>query len=234
MSTQEAEKEAVGKFEFCHKQVSVCVQQWRGRGDGGDLDEDMTGDLVWPTATIFCRYLCDRAAEFLNKKRVLDLGAGTGLVGLVARQLGCVSVTLTDVPRVLPLLEENVHAAAIATCGIVTAPLWWGDRVACEKLVSERVVFDVVLCCEVVYQHPSEVFDALLLTLKCLLPQPGGLIMIAYQPRDGAEFTDVVFFQNLLASGFELIRNESLSAWDGSWGDADFREVRIYRRCLEQ
>lgn len=165
----------------------------------------------------------------------MDLAAGTGLVGLVARQLGCSSVTLTDVPRVLPLLEENIAADGDhqAACDAVAAPLWWGDKTASDKLVSERGNFDVVLCCEVVYQHPADVFKALLNTLQDLLPQPGGLLVFAYQPRDGSEFTDVFFFQNLLASGFELIRSEPLSNWDDSWDDGDFREVRIFRRCAE-
>jgi len=108
-------------FVFSTGQVRVAVEQWC-RDDaarGGEVD--LTGDLVWPTATIFCRYLCERAVALnLGGRRVLDLGAGTGLVGLVAAALGA-EATFTDVPRVFPLLASNVAVAAAVAAATPSA-----------------------------------------------------------------------------------------------------------------
>ncbi|CAE8584369.1 unnamed protein product, partial [Polarella glacialis] len=109
-------------FVFSHGDVQVAVGQ-RAKDPGQDpFAEDHTGDLVWPTALAFCRYLCDHE-PLLQQKRVLDIGAGTGLVGLVASKLGA-HVTLTDVPRVIPLLARNaaVDVAASGDLGGAEAP----------------------------------------------------------------------------------------------------------------
>lgn len=62
--------------------------------------------------------------------RVLDLGTGTGIVGITAACMGA-RVLLTDLPQLLPLTALNIHAnaAAIREGGgdAVTAPLVWGD-----------------------------------------------------------------------------------------------------------
>lgn len=62
--------------------------------------------------------------------RVLDLGTGTGLVGIAAACVGA-RVLLTDLPQLLPLTALNIeaNAAAIREGGgeAVTAPLVWGD-----------------------------------------------------------------------------------------------------------
>ncbi|CAE7462518.1 Mettl21c [Symbiodinium pilosum] len=153
-------------FQFAHKDTSVSVSQRRKSLETEDpLATDHTGDIVWPTAVAFCRYLCDKKLD-LEGRRVLDLGAGTGLVGLVAHRLGAKSVTFTDVPRVLPLLNRNVtlHCIADATSKVarrkpageaIVRPLFWGREEA-EELVQERGHFDLVMCCEVVYQQPQE------------------------------------------------------------------------------
>ena len=47
------------------------------------------------------------AGHFKGKK-VLELGAGTGVVGIVLGLLGA-QVTLTDQAQLLPLLKENIE-----------------------------------------------------------------------------------------------------------------------------
>eukprot|EP00928_Gymnodinium_smaydae_P046618 TRINITY_DN31066_c0_g1_i1.p1 TRINITY_DN31066_c0_g1~~TRINITY_DN31066_c0_g1_i1.p1 ORF type:complete len:302 (-),score=49.00 TRINITY_DN31066_c0_g1_i1:55-960(-) len=217
------------RYLFEHKNVRVDVQQDCGRDASNDLD--MTGDLVWPTAVIFCKFLCDRA-DLVQGRRVLDLGAGTGLVGLAAAQLGG-HATLVDVPRVMPLLEHNASLACNAseeTRKTSCAPLWWGDQVQTKSLLDTHGPFDVVIGCEVIYQHTPAVFDALRTTLQELLPRPGGTLVIVYQHRDGAEVTDHLFFESLLACGFDLEETIELGAWDESWDDVECRWVRIYKR----
>lgn len=44
----------------------------------------------------------------VRDKDVLELGSGTGAVGILAAKLGCRSVTLTDIKSILPVLENNV------------------------------------------------------------------------------------------------------------------------------
>ncbi|CAL1172416.1 unnamed protein product [Cladocopium goreaui] len=113
--------------------------------------------------------------------------------------------------------------------------LFWGEAEA-KKFLEQHGVrahavtchdtvagpFDLILCCEVVYQLPQQVWEALQQTLRQLLV-PGGRVVgdadnhragcdfaiskvFAYQHRDGAEavggrsdliVTDAVFFQTL-------------------------------------
>ncbi|CAE7473106.1 Zdhhc20 [Symbiodinium sp. CCMP2456] len=232
-----SENEETRMFHFSHKGVAVSVSE-RRRQPKDPLATDYTGDLVWPTAVAFSRYICEKHG--LEGTRALDVGAGTGLVGLVVHRMGAKSVTFTDVPRVIPLLSRNValHCLPDATRKAdpaetqageaIVRPLLWGEAEA-EALVQERGHFDLVLCCEVVYQQPQQVWQSLQAVLKRVLARPGGRVVFAYQHRDGAEVTDAQFFETLEeACGVHLESEESLSAWDDAWDDIDFRWVRTY------
>ena len=53
------------------------------------------GDVVWPAGLAFSRLLV-HCPSFVEGKRVLELGAGLGAVGLAAATAGAASVLLTD------------------------------------------------------------------------------------------------------------------------------------------
>ena len=57
--------------------AGVSVAQNLGHLPG----EDGTARWVWPGATATATWLCDRADEWIRGKRVVELGAGTGLLG---------------------------------------------------------------------------------------------------------------------------------------------------------
>ena len=69
-----------------------------------------TGLTTWDGAVVLAKYLEHHLGpSFLAGKRVLETGAGTGLVGLACAALGAAAVTLTDLPYTLGNLEANVQ-----------------------------------------------------------------------------------------------------------------------------
>src|SRR5690349_19187909 len=68
------------------------------------------GGYVWRAAAVLIRYLENKKVfpeGHFHQKRVLELGAGTGLVGIALLQAGA-SVILTDQEVALELLKQNV------------------------------------------------------------------------------------------------------------------------------
>lgn len=67
------------------------------------------GMYVWPSAVVLAGFL-GQHPDCVHGKVVLELGAGVGLVGLVAARLGARKVTITDRPD-LPHVRENEELA---------------------------------------------------------------------------------------------------------------------------
>lgn len=73
----------------------TCVRSRAGLATAGDHHEyDLYGLLLWESAVGLARKLTQQAAQ-VQGKQVLELGAGVGLPGLVARSLGA-NVRQTD------------------------------------------------------------------------------------------------------------------------------------------
>ena len=71
------------------------------------------GSRLWPSGISLAKYLAANEQQASRKYRhVLELGCGTGLVGLTAAKLGiCQRVTLTDFESSLfPLLRQSIEA----------------------------------------------------------------------------------------------------------------------------
>ena len=65
---------------------------------------------VWDGAIVmvyFWNKNRELADKWLRDRRVLELGAGTGLVGVAAASFNPVKVYLTDLPEYLGILETN-------------------------------------------------------------------------------------------------------------------------------
>lgn len=74
---------------------------------------------TWPAARVLAGALWAERAVLLSGKSVLELGAGTGLVGIAAALGGARRVTLTDLPHAptLAALEANCARNGLALCG---------------------------------------------------------------------------------------------------------------------
>jgi predicted nicotinamide N-methyase len=68
------------------------------------------GGLIWHSAPLLCEYLqqCERRAPGCwSGKRVIELGAGPALVGLLAKHFGA-AVTISDLGQHLNLIRRNI------------------------------------------------------------------------------------------------------------------------------
>jgi predicted nicotinamide N-methyase len=62
----------------------------------------------------------------IRQKTVLEIGSGTGLVGLVAAGLGAESVIVTDLGHLVPFLDRNIRLNGLAEV-VSAVELEWGN-----------------------------------------------------------------------------------------------------------
>ncbi|XP_019214827.1 protein-lysine methyltransferase METTL21C [Oreochromis niloticus] len=166
---------------------------------------DSFGAMMWPAALALCSFLeNNRHMVNLKGKEVLELGAGTGLVTIVASLLGA-SVTATDLPEMLGNLRANVMRNTRNRCRhtpqVVALP-WSYDL---ERTHPSSVYhYDYILAADVVYHH--NYLGELLVTMKhfCKL---GTTLIWANKVRFESDLT---FTEN-----FKKAFNTSLLAEDG-------------------
>ena len=137
---------------------------------------DVTALRLWPAAVPLAAHLHERVLPALRKARggrplrILELGAGRGLVGLAISALGGDEVVLTDdgaslvsdggaSKSAIDVLRENI---ALNAGRARAAALRWGDDAALRKLEPKR--FDCVVGSDLLYDPSS--YTSLLKTLE--------------------------------------------------------------------
>ncbi|XP_035488234.1 EEF1A lysine methyltransferase 3-like [Scophthalmus maximus] len=169
---------------------------------------------VWEAALQMCRYFEEQCVE-LRGKRILELGAGTGVVGILAARLGA-AVTLTDLPLALPQLQANVSAnmpsSGWPSPPPTVLPLSWG-----EDHMNFPSDWDLVLCADIIYL--PETYPLLVETLAHLCKN-GAVVYLSSKMRK--EHETPVFFKERLPNRFnvELLHRD------------ERQNINIYRASL--
>ncbi|XP_067833561.1 EEF1A lysine methyltransferase 3-like [Heptranchias perlo] len=133
------------------------------------ITEDFSNDfaiagVIWPPGLVLCRFFEKEKISFSGKK-MIELGSGTGIVGILAILLGG-DVTLTDKPEVLNQIIFNVARnipSSIVQQAKVSA-LSWGENH--EHFPTD---YDFILGSDIVY-NPCD-FHSLIKTLQHLSNQ---------------------------------------------------------------
>ena len=204
--------------------VSVPV----GNGLTVDIVTDWAvgiGGGVWSACSLFCDHILghrDFYAPRFAGKRILELGAGTGLAGILAALVGPPrEVVITDIGAHVGILRDNLErnrellAAHGAPCRAEEYD--WAAR----DMSAIGDPYDVVIGTDVAY-HPSlydDCADAIWRTTK-----PGGVAIIGATKTD----TGPSFFRKVASRGFTYHRvpEEHMSLH----GNASFNLFIIFRQ----
>ncbi|XP_067301179.1 S-adenosylmethionine-dependent methyltransferase domain-containing protein [Pseudorasbora parva] len=156
---------------------------------------DSFGAVIWPGAVALCRYLeKNRERVDMLDKAVLELGAGTGLVSIVASLLGA-WVTATDLPDVLSNLNFNLSRNTRGRCRYTpqVAALTWGQD-AKQNFPSSAYDYNYVLCADVVYHH--NFLEDLMITMQYFC-KPGTIVLLANKVRFQSDLHFIENFKNV-------------------------------------
>lgn len=181
-----------------------------------------TSSVIWPVALLLSRHLCEHP-ELVRGKSCIELGAGIGIVGMVAAALGAVRVVVSDMPEALPILERNAHAtraklsALKGKCLVSVAPLPWGDALGINAV--GRGEFDVILAADVLIAGWAHTHGALAETMLALLrPGRDSQVLIGYEYRE--EWETIGDFQDQVEALGLSVASEQLD--EGPQMDDDF------------
>ena len=140
-------------------------------------------DRIWPSSVALSEYLIH---QFLPSKltgvKVLEIGCGTGLPGVVAAHLGAFTMFSDMVPITLEAVKETCHLNHISNFD--TCTLDWAEK------ITSRKRYDLVMGCEVFYD------EAILADISLVLEQvlaPGGKGIFCDPNRLGLDTIELGF-----------------------------------------
>lgn len=134
-------------------------------------EPSMTGDSLglktWASSNLLAKRLVTlrpRLPALSHGSTVLELGSGTGLVGLAAAATFQTCVTLTDLPEIVPNLQRNAqeNAAVLASHGVKVdcAVLDWTEP---ASFPAEAHSFALILAADPIYSpdHPRMIVQSI-------------------------------------------------------------------------
>eukprot|EP01103_Thecamoeba_quadrilineata_P015278 TRINITY_DN4774_c0_g1_i1.p1 TRINITY_DN4774_c0_g1~~TRINITY_DN4774_c0_g1_i1.p1 ORF type:complete len:203 (+),score=33.81 TRINITY_DN4774_c0_g1_i1:3-611(+) len=178
-------------------------------------DDGQEGGFVWDASLVLAKFfenVDEFPPTFFKNKRVLELGSGTGLIGIILALLGA-EVIVTDLKPLLPLIEKNINAN-VSNSKIKVKELNWGEDVS-----EFEPPFDFIVGSDVVYRE--ETFKLLIKTFSDLSNEET-VIFLAHELRERKE----IQFFDLLRKKFTLQKIPD-SSLDETYRSEDIGIFRI-------
>ena len=182
----------------------VVVPEWEEAPQDGRLPHRLDPGLIFGTGSHATTRMCLAALEKFSKPgvRVLDLGCGSGILGIGALILGCDSCLGVDIdPKAPDVVMSN---AALNGIGTDKMTAWAGDIIADSslrarigggyQLVLANIVADVIIPLTAVvrqFMAPGAVFIC------------SGIIEHRWPETEAA----------LISNGFEILDHKSEEEW---------------------
>lgn len=148
----------------------------------------MEGDLLWNAGRISAEYLEQRAAELVEGKDILEIGAAAGVPSIVCALRGARNVVMTDYPD--PDLVDNMRRNAVSAAPQISPRTSlhvdgykWGSPTdtIISYLPTGATGFDVLIMADVVYSHREH--GNLIKTLhQTLKKSPAAMALVVFTP----------------------------------------------------
>ncbi|XP_046374633.2 protein N-lysine methyltransferase METTL21D-like [Haliotis rufescens] len=158
------------------------------------------GCVVWDAAIVLSKYLethdFDGGKSWMGKK-VVELGAGTGVVGLFAASYGA-DVIITDLPEFVPLMELNIKENTHIISGSAEAcTLTWGQD---KSTKFDHIDFIIIADC-IYYEESLEPLVSTITELSDMETT----VLCCYEQRDTGNKPELEkkFFQ-LIRESFDV------------------------------
>jgi predicted nicotinamide N-methyase len=170
----------------------------------------------------------------------LELGSGTGLVGIAAAAILGANVCLTDLPEIKPNLKQNVKSninhITLNHGKAITGVLDWSDpsEILFEgeskssghstvESIRNRSDFPLILAADSIYSsdHPRMLAETMKRWLS-KIPAARIVVELPLRPRYDTEIES--FRENMKVCGFSLLREEEEAGYD-DWESSSPGEV---------
>lgn len=136
----------------------------------------------------------------VRRLRVLELGAGCGIVGIAFAQLVKCDMCLSDLEDAREVLASNMDSASLlAGSSIQSEVLDWATSLE----DSSNANYDLILVSDCIYNPDSSVHLVEMLR-KLATRVPDTLILVGFKRRHEA---DTVFFDRMRETKFDLLEN---------------------------
>ncbi|CAM9445538.1 unnamed protein product [Ectocarpus fasciculatus] len=188
------------------------------------------GHTIWRCTASLCSYLA--ASKVAERRRVLELGSGMGVAGLIAHKTGAAAVVMTDGDStVIKYLRENI-STNISSAGegkedeakmefkecdegrpAHARELRWGNAEEVQDLmeVLEMGHFDMVMGSDLIYPEKpkkSEWMPRMDVKVKDLMVtaaaalREGGTLLLAHENRGNLQEVLALMEKHAIANGF--------------------------------
>ena len=166
---------------------------------------------MWPSGLALSKFLVKRFPEDrLRGLKVLVVGCGVGLEGLVLGRKGCTVSLLDHVPEALQIVQQNASLNSIDS--IRTICCCWHDPDQVKRIGE----YDVLIGADVIYEENKMHFIGAIIRHAL---KKNGMAIFADPVRSGV----MAFFRHLSRSGFQV-----KWSWANSGSHIGKREIRIY------
>ena len=204
-------------FYFAFDDPNIAGEQINIELKGYKPDTDQvwksTGATLWRASEHLCKYMLKKS-DLFHKKRVLELGAGLGLNGILAHHLKSAHVYVTDgdtnavkylKQNIEDSLKQNGDGDDADNYRISGKQLLWGKETSKQFLVKQcgGRKFDILLASDIIYS--PVIIPPLWETLHELMDEPNGVLVMAFARRE-VKVTIEDVKQTAMEAGFSFQR----------------------------